>query len=106
MDWTEYKRLCDRPQVMSRHLLARSAEILSQAGDSALASRIQGVSDGDSLMRPLDHRGDARSHMFLVRFTQREVDQVLRALARIEAPDGKVLTAAWREYRDSLKEAS
>ena len=44
--------------------------------------------------------------MFLVRFTQREADQALRALARIEAPDGRALTAAWREYRDSLKEVS
>ncbi len=113
MDWDEYKRLCDQPHVMSRHLLEVTASLADAAGQKALRERLLGACDpllARSLVRPRDHLGDARTHMFTVDFSCTEVTAVLHLLdarnirgeAPIEPARLPAVRAAWREYGDWL----
>ncbi len=99
MDWAEYKRLCDQPQVMSRHLLVSTAEIIEASGERELASRLRGVCESEPIKRPADHRGDARSHMFHASFSHAEAERILEILSVSEISGTSAMCAAWREYQ-------
>ncbi len=113
VQWTEYKRLCDQPNFMSRHLLQVTARLALEAAKPALCKDLLNACDGDeavALERPPDHRGDERSHMFKVEFSVDQVGEVLFALDNAghqigQASSGHRLVgprAAWLEYRDWL----
>lgn len=64
MNWNEYKRLCDSPQIFSRWMLEQTIELL--ADDPRLASVLADVFRGPPLDKPTDHRGGAVTDMFEV----------------------------------------
>jgi len=100
MDWAEYKRLCDQPQVVSRHLLVSTAEIIEASGERGLGSRLRSLCEGAPIKCPPDHRGDARSHMFRANFSSAEVDRILEILGASEVSGISAMCAAWREYQN------
>lgn len=64
MDWNDYKALCDSPQMFSRWMIEQSIELLN--GSPHLADRLLRVLRGESLDKPVDHRGGAVTDMFEV----------------------------------------
>lgn len=108
MDWARYRALCDRPDVMSRWLLERTAAVLDAEGAHDLARHIRTPLAGSPLPRPQDHRGPADLDMFPVRWSPAIVAE---SVARLEALNdrggldlalglrsARGVVAAWREY--------
>ncbi len=62
VNWPDYKRLCDRPDVVSRFLLEQTAEVVV---DVELAKRLRGVLATAPIAKPEGHRGPPASDMFL-----------------------------------------
>jgi hypothetical protein len=107
MDWTRYRQLCDRGDVLSRWLLLRTARILELARETALARRLVSVADGDPIAKPGDHRGGAQTDFFFTALTQEEVERIT-AVVRCAAADVQLqpedaqgvrgMPEAWQEY--------
>ena len=102
MNWAEYKRLCDQPQVMSRHLLVSTAEIVEACGEQELGSRLRRACSRAPIERPPDHKGDSRSHMFHTTMSRAEVDRIVNLLEGSEVSGTGAMCAAWREHRAAL----
>lgn len=104
MDWDRYKQLCDTPNVFSRWMLEQTAELL----ESELAELIERAVAGAALPKPADHRGDAATDMFVLRFPREDVVRICaRVVAAAEAGETTTATAgrglggfreAWGEY--------
>ena len=111
MDWAEYKRLCDQPNVMSRNLIEVTAALAREFDKATLSERLLGACEGDGaarLERPSDHQGDRRTHMFKVGYSREQVDEILALLDSAQRQTGQVrrlvaFRAAWLEYRDWLE---
>jgi len=109
--WDAYKALCDEGDVLSRWLVERTAELLTDAGEADLAERVRSVSEAPALARPVDHRGGAEADFFRACMTRIDVASVAARIAALAA-DGSVrlrcgrglggLPEAWAEYRDWL----
>lgn len=111
MEWSRYKVLCDRPDVLSRWLLERTIELLERATHArceGLADALRAVLDSEPLPRPVDHSGPPATDMFGARL---DVAVVHATLAEINgaAAEGWLtgvlgrrsavgFLAAWREY--------
>ncbi len=96
-DWDTYRRQCDEPDVMSRHLLLRTAELL---GESRLARRVADLTLAPPLAVPPAHKRDARADMFRVSLSRADAQRVLAEVERNHR-DGEVhfgYLAVWREY--------
>jgi hypothetical protein len=108
MDWPRYRALCDRPDVMSRWLLERTAAVLDAEGAHELARDIRAPLAGDPLPRPPDHRGPADLDMFPVRWPPAIASALAARLDALDArgdlapalrlPSARGVLAAWREY--------
>lgn len=111
VDWADYKRLCDQPNVMSRNLIEVTAALARDSDKAALSQLLLGACEGDGaawLERPPDHHGDERTHMLKVGYSREQVDEVLALLDSAECQAGQVrrlvaFRAAWLEYWDWLK---
>lgn len=106
MEWNEYKRLCDSPQVFSRWMLEQCTELLGN--DARLRDVLARELTGTSLAKPHDHRGGAQTDMFEVVLSLDDAKAIYRIVG--EAARGGLTTtqtrprglggfaAAWREY--------
>ena len=111
MDWSRYKALCDRPDVLSRWMLERTVELLERATpgpDDGLLEAMRAVLGSEPLARPVDHSGPPATDMFRARL---DVAVVHATLAEIDgaAAEGWLtamlgrrsavgFVTAWREY--------
>ena len=104
MNWEEYKRECDRPDVLSRWLLEQSASVC----DKAISIRLSGISESVPLEKPADHKGNPLLDMFRADLTESEVQSIASQVS--EAFRNGVMTTgtvvrdysgilrAWQEY--------
>ena len=79
VDWPDYRRLCDRPDVVSRFLLEQTAELLT---DDGLAKRLEGVLATTPIEKPEGHRGPPASDMFVLDLDVDDVAAVATELQR------------------------
>lgn len=107
MDWTTYRALCDRGDVLSRFLLEHTARLLEEAGEGALGARLAAHLEHEALPRPPGHKAGAEADFFRVRLAVEHAERVLGAVdARLAVPGHPLagrrtaFVAAWREYRD------
>ena len=106
IDWSTYKELCDRPNVLSRWMLTETASLL----DVALRQRVLDQL-GPPLPKPADHRGGTDTDMFKVALSAADVRAVRLAVERAEAAgtltprtQGRGLggfVEAWRELEQA-----
>ncbi len=107
-EWADYRALCDRPDVMSRWILERTAALFEGSGALDLAAALREVLVAAPLLRPKDHRGPESLDMF--RFTlpagrlaafAEELEQLLARsdLAQILGVRSVIgFEVAWREF--------
>ena len=62
MDWDRYKALCDTPNVLSRWMLEQTKELT----EPALSGLLEQVLEGNPISKPLEHRGDRMTDMFIL----------------------------------------
>ena len=112
MDWATYKARCDHPRVLSRWMLARTAQWVEPPVAAALREAMQ----ARPLPKPRDHKGGSATDMFEVDLDTPTVAAILHGVERAAAAyvrgdrsDGPAPTgslnaylAAWREYRDAV----
>ncbi len=106
MEWSEYKRLCDSPQVFSRWMLEQCIELL--VNDVRLRGVLARELQGTSLDKPTDHRGGTQTDMFEVALSRDDASAIHRLIGDA-VRDGRTTTQtrprglggfeeAWREY--------
>ena len=103
MDWERYKAMCDRPNVMSRWMLAETAALVSEE----LRPRLRAALELPALPKPPDHKGGEQTDMFEVALDD-VADAILAAVesaaARGETTSGGRplggFVAAWRELKE------
>lgn len=108
MEWTDYRELCDRGDVLSRYLLDCSIDLLAAADETMLAQRLAGVLAEQPLPKPADHRAGAAADFFVVAIepeaARRIVEVVVAAReAGRRTASGRSLGGfeeAWQEYVD------
>ena len=108
MDWTTYRALCDRGDVVSRWLLEHTVLLLEGAGEAELARRLRAVPESvPPLPRPADHRGGPEADFFAADLDAGTVAAVAAVVRRLAAeperrlPGGRGLggmSEAWGEY--------
>lgn len=106
MDWCEYKRLCDRPQLFSRWMIEQSMELVSD--HPQLSQLLRQTLISRPLDKPSDHRGGPATDMFVLRLEHRHAAAVYRRVQhatdtgqRTAATSERGLggfAAAWRDY--------
>jgi len=111
MDWSEYKRLCDRPTVFSRWMLEQTRELIE--GESLLADALGNALRGKVLDKPADHRGGSATDMFVLQLEMDQAAAILLRMERAEQNDRRTaatrrrgiggFVAAWREYLEFLE---
>ncbi|MCR9277557.1 MAG: hypothetical protein NXH85_06245 [Pseudomonadaceae bacterium] len=89
MDWSEYKLLCDSPDVLSRFLLEITASMLSD--EPVLRRRLHAQLTSTPLPTPADHHGPSPADMYAVDINVVEA----HAIATIV---GKLPDSAGSEY--------
>ena len=104
MDWEEYKELCDTPNVFSRWALTQTLQFAPHAPVTKLATALE----SQPLAKPMDHKGDARTDMFVLNLVPSEISEIRRYLesGTTTVTDQKLppgLVAAWREYEHSFE---
>lgn len=111
MDWTRYRELCDRGDVLSRWLLLHTARTLELARETALAGRLATIAAGEPIAKPDDHLGGADTDFFSAGLTQAEVERILAVVRTAasevrlqpeDAPGLRGMPEAWQEYADWL----
>lgn len=111
MDWTRYRELCDRGDVLSRWLLLHTARTLELAQESALAGRLVAIAAGEPIAKPGDHLGGVDTDFFTAGLTQEEVGRILAVVRSAasdvrlqpeDAPGLRGMPEAWQEYADWL----
>ena len=106
MDWSEYKRLCDRPCTFSRWMIEQSIELV--ADEPRLSSLLARALQDPELEKPQGHRGGTATDMFTLRLQPDEAVALYRHV-QAAACDGRRtaatrerglggFVAAWREY--------
>jgi hypothetical protein len=112
MDWLAYKRMCDRPDVLSRWMIEQTYDLL---GDDGLRRSLAAVLNSAPLPKPEDHRGGGATDMFVLGLRLDDVVSVERAIVRAVS-EGRTTAAtrqrglggfaeAWTEYRRHLESA-
>jgi hypothetical protein len=109
MDWPSYKRLCDRPDVFSRWMLAQTRALID---DTTLGDRLLRLMSESPIEKPVDHTGGSETDMFVATLELDEVARIRDALAdavacgrRSDATRTRGLggfVEAWDEYRRAL----
>lgn len=90
MDWPRYKTLCERPNVMPRALLTRTAALLP----ATLADILRHACQGAPLPKPPEHKGGPETDMFELTLTLTQARAIANA---VESGAGRGVAAAWRE---------
>jgi len=113
MDWSEYKRLCDRPTVFSRWMLEQTRELIE--GEPSLAEALGNALRGEVLDKPTDHRGGSATDMFVLQLETDQATEILLTMERAEQDDRRTVAtrrrgiggfvAAWRDYLEFLERA-
>ena len=107
MEWAEYKRLCDRPDVWSRWMLEQTTELLVRAQRDDLA-RLLDVAEREPLQKPDGHRGDETTDMFELALSRADAEAIARTVAASVAAGERTagtrarglggFVEAWNEY--------
>jgi hypothetical protein len=107
MEWAEYKRLCDRPDVWSRWMLEQTTELLVRFGRNELARSLD-VAERKPLKKPDGHRGDETTDMFELALSRAEAEAIARIVAASVAVGERTagtrsrglggFVEAWNEY--------
>ena len=103
MDWERYKALCNRPEVVSRWLLAETLALVPES----LRPPLRDAMAGTPLPKPLGHKGGTETDMFEVALDE----HATAILAAVEAAavrgattsEGRGLggfVTAWRELKE------
>ena len=108
MEWDEYKKLCDRPNVLSRWMLVQSAEVLKRAGHHDLAAQLD-LETRRVLAKPVDHKGGPDTDMFELALEPVTVARICELVATSIAAGARTgatrqrglagFAEAWDEYR-------
>jgi hypothetical protein len=86
VDWTDYKDLCDSPDVMSRWMLTQTLELLAlEGGDGALHRGLASTLHAPPLAKPADHRGGPATDMFRLELTLEDARSVTALVVRAAA---------------------
>lgn len=110
MDWSRYRTLCDRGDVLSRFLLQETLALLQQASRGELSTRVRAQLERAPLPRPPGHRAGPAADFFECDFTLAEARAILEVVASAQqrgerTTGGRHLggfTEAWQEYVDWL----
>jgi hypothetical protein len=107
MGWDEYKRLCDRPDVWSRWMLAQTRELLVHAERDDLAQLLD-IGKRTPVPKPSGHKGDDTTDMFQIALTRADVAAITGIVTasaaageRTQATRARGLggfVEAWSEY--------
>ncbi|MEE4359960.1 MAG: hypothetical protein V2I63_00400 [Pseudomonadales bacterium] len=108
MDWGTYRRLCDRGDVLSRHLLDATAGRLREAGECELADRLSALTAAAPIARPADHRGGPEADFFQVALGPQDARRVLAIVGAPRSPAANGGTphahrVVWQEYVDWIE---
>lgn len=85
MDWATYKKLCDRPDVMSRWMLIQSRQLLPATLADLLSERTCKL-----IAKPAGHRAQSLADMFQLKLSGPEARRIVQALTANLA-DGRQL---------------
>ncbi len=109
MDWSTYKKVCDKPNVLSRWLIQQTSAVCGVEIKQCLSSILKTV----PLEKPEDHKGGDVLDMFQTDFSQTKVqDIVAQVSAACDAglqTTGAVerdylgILRAWHEYERMLE---
>ena len=103
MSWERYKALCDRPNVMSRWMLAETAALVPEE----LRAILHDATAQAPLPKPPDHKGGGPTDMFEVALD--DVADAILVAVESAAARGETTTqgrplggfvAAWRELKE------
>ncbi len=94
MNWSEYRRLCDRTHVMSRWMLEQTAELLDSTGYGDHAAAVRAQLQGQPLEKPPDFLAGAETDMFECRLPRPQVAAIVNVIQA--AAGAGVTTAATR----------
>lgn len=107
MEWDRYKRLCDRPDVVSRWMLEQTLELV--AGHDVAAALRDAIAS-EPLTKPSDHRGAEATNMYMLDLTPAQRDDIVRlvraarnarlATSKTTARGLGGFVEAWQEYLD------
>jgi hypothetical protein len=115
VDWTDYKVLCDSPDVVSRWMLTQTLELLAlEEGQDALHRALAAVLRASPLPKPADHRGGPATDMFRLDLTLEDAGAVAALVLRAAAA-GRTTTGtagrglggfaeAWHELAEHLRQ--
>lgn len=105
MDWTDYRTIAARPDVLPRELIRWTVSAV--AGDQAIVDALTEVLRGEPVRRPVDAVADPRVDLFLLALPVETVTRIIAQLARSEAgPSGRLRHAqiVWGEYLGLLEQ--
>lgn len=109
MDWSSYKKVCDKPNVLSRWLLQQTSMVC----DTEIKQCFESILKTVPLEKPEDHKGGQMLDMFQTNFSQAEVRNISVQVAA--ACDAGIQTTgpvvrdylgilrAWHEYERMLE---
>ncbi|MCZ6711610.1 MAG: hypothetical protein O7B25_14700 [Gammaproteobacteria bacterium] len=107
MEWDHYKRLCDRPDVVSRWMLEQTLELV--AGHN-VAAALRDAIGSVPLTKPTDHHGGEATNMYMLNLAPAQRGDIVRLVRA--ARDAGIATSnttqrglggfveAWQEYQD------
>ena len=81
MEWDRYKTLCDAPNVLSRWMLEQTKELT----EPALSALLEQVLEGNPISKPLQHRGDRMTDMFMLDVAPDRALAIARSVAEAVA---------------------
>jgi hypothetical protein len=108
VDWSSYKKICDKPNVLSRWLLQQTSAVC----DGEVKQCIESILKTVPLEKPEDHKGGEMLDMFQTDFSQSQVEDITAQV--VSACDAGIQTTgvverdylgilrAWQEYERML----
>ncbi len=109
MDWSTYKKVCDKPNVLSRWLLQQTSAVCDIEIKQCLNSILKTV----PLKKPSDHKGGEVLDMFQTDFSRAEVQNITVQVStacdagmQTTGPvvrDFQGILRAWQEYERMLE---
>ena len=109
MRWSDYKRLCDRPDYQSRWMIEQTLELAERAGKAVLHNQLTNVLETQPLEMPSDHKGGRVSEMYKLELCPELRRQICELI--VQAKQSNLITSstergfagfeeAWTEYYD------
>lgn len=109
MDWSTYKTICDRPNVLSRWVLQQTAAVCDSEKEDQFGAILESV----PLEKPDDHKGGPVLDMFDTHFSLQCVQDISEQVrtacnAGIQTKGDVVrdyngILRAWQEYERMLE---